>query len=422
MQLSRRFVLGSLAAAALPGCVSARTPARAYAATRALLERYVAEGKLAGAVAAFVTPGRFEPTYISAGRTAMSQAAIATGPDALYRIFSMTKPITGMAAMRAISEGRLKLDQPVADFYPGFADLKVLVDPAKDLTARPARGVLTVRHLLTHSGGLSYAIVGNGPLEREYKRLGLQPGSPRAGLQPGDGAQPSLQEFAERLSRLPLVSDPGTAWRYSVGLDLLGAVLEKVHGRTLDRVLAEAVLEPCGMADTFFQVPADKQFRLTALPVQMRGRLVEMDAPPRSAWAEPPVLISGGGGLVSSARDYSRFAQMVLTGGVLDGRRVFPADAVRLGTSDLLPANVSFPQSAAMGGQPQGFGAGGRVVRAGTPGDEQAGAYGWGGAAGTAFSADPKRGLGVVLMVQFLPDTIYPLREEFRKTVNADVG
>jgi hypothetical protein len=167
----------------------------------------------------------------------------------------------------------------------------VLVDPAKDLTARPAKGALSIRHLLTHSGGLTYAFLGEGPLEREYRRLGLQPGTGRLGMRPGDGAQPELQGFAERLSTLPLVSDPGTAWRYSVSLDLLGRCWRRFTGvrwtgcwRTGVRAVRHDRHELPGARG--------EAFALTALPVQMSGKLVEVDAPPSSEWGKPPLILA----------------------------------------------------------------------------------------------------------------------------------
>ncbi|QMW23307.1 serine hydrolase domain-containing protein [Sandaracinobacteroides saxicola] len=400
---------GAALAAGLPAALWARR--RDHAAVKALIERYVAEGKVAGAVVGYVTPGAFRPVYLTAGKTAFDGEAVT--PDTIHRVYSMTKPVTGMAVMQQVALGRLTLDTPVSDILPAYKDMQVAVDPAKSLESVPAKAPILVRHLLTHTAGLTYHIMGNGPLQQAYRRAGLMPGVGRLGAQPGDGAQPNLTGFVEALAKLPLRSEPGKEWHYSVALDLAGGVLEKVTGKTLDAVFAEQLLGPCGMPDTGFRLSAAQGRRLSTNYYRIGEKLVPIDSAAKSEWTSEPLILAGGAGLASSTRDYARFGQMLLNEGEIDGRRVMPRETARLAMSNLMPAGVFFEKS-------QGFGAGGRVTLPGNPEGDPAGSYGWGGAAGTIFAVDRARGFAVVLMVQYMPSEQYPLNKEFREAVKAD--
>ncbi|MFZ4383236.1 MAG: serine hydrolase domain-containing protein, partial [Sandarakinorhabdus sp.] len=367
--------------------------------------------RVPGAVVALVEPGRHKPVFVSAGVTQFGGTTKAT-PDTLWRLYSMSKPITGMAIMQRVATGELNLDQPIAEIMPEFRDMKVAVDPAKGLESRPAARPITIRHLLTHTAGFSYSINGNGPLEKEYKRMGIQPGSVPAFLQPGEGALPDLQVMAAALAGLPLALDPGTAWKYSVGLDVAGALLERLTGMGFDKVLEQQILGPLGMADTGFW--AKDKARLAANYLWTAPGTTAPLAKPiaisvleKDGFTTRPKLLSGGGGLVGSARDYARFAQMVLNEGEFDGRTILPRGTARLATSNLMPPGVFFDGS-------NGFGAGGRVTlfdsrglggSASGWGGSTADAYGWGGAAGTLFMTDRVRQFGVVLMLQTMADS-----------------
>ena len=405
------------AAGGTAGRAAAQLPLRRLAplrhdAVQQMIDAYVAKGAVPGAVVALIEPGRHKPVFVSAGVTAFGGTEKAT-PDTLWRLYSMSKPITGMAIMQRVATGELQLDQPIADIMPEFKDMKVAIDPAKGLESRPAARPITIRHLLTHTAGFTYAINGNGPLEREYKRMGIQPGSVPAFLQPGEGALPDLQVMATALAGLPLALDPGTAWKYSVSLDVAGALLERLTGKSFDQVLEQQILGPLGMADTGFW--AKDRSRLAANYLWTApGTTARLEKPiPISAlekdgFTTRPRLLSGGGGLVGSARDYAKFAQMVLNEGEFEGRTILPRGQARLATSNLMPAGVFFDNQ-------HGYGAGGRVTlfdtrngvglsRAGW-GGSTADAYGWGGAAGTLFMADSVRQFGVVLMLQTMGDS-----------------
>ena len=410
----RQFLAALAAAAALPGTALARDTkgAAAHPAVRALVERYVAEHKVADMV---VDVGGRDgpPDFVSAGRLALGGGA-AAGPDMLCRIYSMTKPLTAAAAMILIEQGKLGLDQPLSDIFPGFAHMTVLTDPANGLATRPATTPILIRHLLTHTSGLSYAIMGNGPLQKLYTAKGIVP----AQVSPADEATahrpPNLIAFAEAVAPLPLLADPGTAWNYSIALDVTGAVIEKVSGEPFDAFLMRHVIAPLGMGDTMFTVPAAKLSRLSTNYTVTPSGLVRLDGPPDSVYARKPAFPYGGAGLVSSARDYARFMDMLLGEGQLGTVRVMKTETARLMMSNLLAPGLTSKDGS-------GYGAGGKVVIAETPGSGAVGTYGWSGAAGTTAFVDRTNGVYAVLMTQFMPSNSYPLNAEFGTAFYGDL-
>jgi CubicO group peptidase (beta-lactamase class C family) len=278
--------------------------------------------------------------------------------------------------------------------------------------------------MLTHTAGLSYSISGNGPLEKEYHRLGLLPGVGTLGRVPGDGPDPDLQGFVAKLATLPLHAEPGTLWRYSVALDLAGGLLERLTGKPFDAVLKGQLLGPLGMASTGFSVAPDDLHRLSSNYAWVKPDLTPLakplliDGPERTDWLGRPTLLAGGAGLLSSARDYARFGQMLLDEGRFNGRTIMPGATARLAMSNLLPEGVFLDKT-------QGFGAGGRSTLFDTrarPDGTPAGSYGWGGAAGTLFQVDRERGLAVVVMVQYLPSQRFPLGKDFQTAINQDLS
>lgn len=426
LELNRRAMLGAAAATAF----SAATPALAqgrrldFSALQALIDNYVGSGRVPGAIAAVVRGGRFAPVYLTSGRIAF-ETYLPVLPSTLWRIYSMTKPITGMAVMQQVALGRLTLDTPISDILPEFKSMQVLTDPERSLASKPTDKPILVRHLLTHTAGLSYTIVGNGPLEREYRRLGLMPGNGTAGAQPGDGKVLPLQEFVKALATLPLYQEPGKAWRYSVALDVAGALLERLTGKTLDRVFQEQLFAPLEMHHTSFALQDADKRRLSSNYAWVTPDLkpidkpVLIDGPARSDWNANPVLLAGGAGLLSTADNYARFAQMLLNDGQFEGRTIMPRGTARLAQSNIMPKDVFFEAS-------KGFGAGGSVTlfdtMFGNPGGMPVGAYAWGGAAGTKFFVDPARNLAVVVMLQYLPSNRFPLNEDLALAVNTDMA
>jgi CubicO group peptidase (beta-lactamase class C family) len=276
---------------------------------------------------------------------------------------------------------------------------------------------ITIRHLLTHTAGLGYTIVQQGPIMEEYRRHGLNPVTvSRLPTLPGlTGPRArSLDDFANRLGAMPLVHQPGTRWSYSVSLDLIGRVIEVVAGQPFDAFLQERVLDPCGMTSTFFTVPMSERARFSTNYFDLLGVPLPIDTAANSLFYEPPPFPFGGAGLVSSARDYDRFLQMLAGYGMLEGRRVMSEAAVRLATSNLLPDTLA-PGGAFREGF--GFGAGGLVGQG-----EADGLFGWFGAASTAGLVNMRTGLRHTLMTQLVGAGVEALQERFPRAVAQDAA
>lgn len=417
--LNRRALLqfGAFAGlgAFLPQLAQAAVKPELLPQVRALVERWVGPGKFPGMVASLGVPGR-EAEYVSRGSQGFTDPDLMT-PDTLFRIYSMTKPITGMAAMQLISQGKLSLDQPVYDILPLFRDMKVQNTYDGSVTAlHPAPRPITMRHLLTHTSGLGYPIVQRGPIVKMMEARGLVPGQvtrfPITGFARAKSAV-GLKVFADNLAQVPLVADPGTRWIYSMGLDLMGRIIEVVTGKEFDVYLRDSLFGPAGMKDTFFQVPRADAARLATNYGVLHGIFVAIDEGDKSIFLEKPAAPYGGAGLVSTPRDFDRFLRMLAQFGMIGGKRVLSERAVRLGTSNLLPKGVRGP---AMMGLPDGFGAGGRIGMG-----AEAGIFGWAGAAGTVGMVDMVHGLRSQIFTQFMPSDAVNLLPEFQTALKADV-
>ncbi len=425
-QLDRRQIFaagaGLLAFSAFPAHAKrelARANNLGWIDIQTMFDAYVADKRIPGAVAA-VARGTDDASFLFAGTIARDDMRV-MDPDSLFRIYSLTKPVTGMATMLLIEDGKLKLDQDLADILPAFADPQVLIDPANSLDARPAKAPITIRNLLTHTAGLGYNIITKGPLVDEYNRLGLTPGQlsrkPLPGFPPVVTA-PSLTEFADRLATLPLVADPGTKWSYSVSLDLLGRVIEVASGMPLDRFLQTRLFDPLGMTSTYFQVPTTEVPRLTTnYGISPIGKF-PIDPGKDSIYLDKPPFPFGGAGLVSSARDFDRFQLMLAGYGAVGRTRIMKSETAKLGMSNLLPPGTDTKGTWNEG---QGFGAGGRVLIAPDARGSGLGTYGWSGAAGTVAWVDPTRGIRASGYAQFMPDESLSFRVDFGKAVYASL-
>lgn len=400
----------------------------ALPATQALFDGYVKSGKMPGIVAAIGLQGR-PPMFVAAGRTGIEPNAPAVTPDSLWCVYSMTKPITAMAAMILIEEGKLTLDQPLSDIYPAYKTMRVLTNPQASLDSRPATNPITIRELMTHTAGLGYSFTAKGPLLKEYERLGLVPFAANAQVEakvrPTRPA--TLQQFAERAATAPLIAEPGTRWSYSMGLDVLAAVVEKVSGMPFERFVQTRLFAPLKMNSSYWQVPASAANRLVSNYTFLGDQMVPVDPAATSVFRLAPSFPYGGAGLVMSARDYDRFLQMLQNEGQVDGVRVMKPETVRLAMSNLLPAGVTYGSvtgaSGGSGGEvPTGYGAGGSVTLADTPGGPGKGTYGWGGAAGTIAYVDPTRHVRGTVMVNYFPADRYPLRSDLAKALYRDLG
>lgn len=414
-ELLRLGALAGLGAAFMPRLSWAAEQRELSPHVAAVIERWVGPGKFPGMVAALGLPGR-EPYFVSRGTDSFTDPDM-QGPDSLYRIYSMTKPITGMAAMLLISEGKLGLDQPLADILPKFARMQVQKTYDGSITdLEPAKSPITIRHLVTHTSGLSYSIIQRGPIKTLLESNGVIAGQISRiaipGLERGKPVK-GLSNFADRLAGMPLVYQPGTHWSYSVGLDLMGRVIEVVSGMPFDAFLKERLFDPIGMTSTFFQVPASEAKRLTTNFGAMGNLLVPADPGDTSIYLDKPPFPFGGAGLVTSPRDYDRFLLMLANRGTIGSRRVMTDAAVRLGTGNLLPPGVAGP---AMMGPASNFGAGGRV---GVGAED--GIFGWAGAAGTVGTVDMKGGIRSGIYVQFMPPNANSLLSDYQQALHADV-
>lgn len=426
VQMDRRALfrsaalLGTGAAlAGLPGNTSllAKTT-QPWANVQRLMDSYVSSGKLANMVVALGS-GQDAPHILAKGTDGLN-AKRASDQNSIYRIYSMTKPVTGMAAMILVDQGLMGLDQPISDFLPKFKDMKVqkVYDgPITPDNLEPAVRPITIRHLLTHTAGLGYSIVQQGPISKAYTQNGLIPGQvTKLNLAQIFGGEPvkSLTAFADKLAEMPLVYQPGTRWSYSVGLDLMGRIIEIVSGQPFDEFLQQRIFDPCSMADSGFMVPQMNLDRLTTNYAVIEGMLFPIDIASNSVYAQKPAFPFGGAGMVSTPRDYDRFLQMLGGEGLIDSQRVMTRSAVQLGTSDLFPGTLNPADPFAKN---SGFGAGGRVGKG-----SEAGLFGWAGAAGTIGFVDMKSGLRQSLYTQYMPSFAYPLMEEFPKAVASDIA
>lgn len=379
----------------------------------AMADKYVSQRKVANLLMTFGWEQKDMAHTVGGGTLALGKPT-PVDENSLYRIYSMTKPITGMATMILIDENKLGLDQPVHEILPAFRNMRVLINPAGSLDETvPANQPITIRQLLTHTAGLGYQIISKGPLLKAYNDAGLVGGRvsrmPIPGFPPVTPA-PGLAVWADRLAELPLMYQPATKWSYSCSLDLLGRVIEVVSGMEFEAFLKQRIFEPCGMTSTWMQVPASEVGRLTDNYGIIGGNAFPIDPAANSVYFDAPEVPSGGGGLVSSPKDYDRFLRMLLGYGRIDGKFVMSEEAVRVGTSNLLPATADTKGTYVDG---QGHGAGGRAT---------ATTFGWGGAAGTLGAVDFELKLRTGLWTQYMPPEAFPIRDEFVAALEADLA
>ena len=379
----------------------------------ALAQKYVGERKVANLLLTFGW-GQEDHAHTVGGGTLKLGGATEVDTDSLYRIYSMSKPITGMATMMLVDDGLIELDTPLYDILPAFREMRVLIDPAGALDQTvAAERAITIRHLLTHTAGLGYLITSKGPLLNAYFEQGITGGRVSRFPIPGFPAPvdaPSLEVWADRLAALPLMYQPATKYSYSASIDLLGRVIEVVSGMEFEAFLKARIFDPCGMNSTFMTVPASETGRLTDNYGILNGSPLPVDPAAATIFTDKPNVPSGGGGLVSSPADYDRFLRMILGYGKLGNERIMSEEAVRLGTSNLFPETVDLAGSWMEG---QGHGAGGRSV---------AGTFGWGGAAGTLAAVDFRLGLRACLWTQYMPSDAFPIRDEYLAALEADLA
>ncbi len=368
-----------------------------------VMQAYVDRREVAGAVSLVARRGKV--VHFSTFGNRDAEAGAPMGHDTIFRIASMTKPVASVALMMLYEEGRFQLRDPIAKWLPEFADMQVASDATYQELGRArfrteqASQPITVQHLLTHTAGLSNTY--RGITKPDFDAIAPQ-------REPGD----TLDAFVTRLSALPLNFHPGERWEYGRATDLVGRLVEVISGMRFDRFLQERIFEPLDMVDTHFYLPADKLDRFAALyrPAE-GGGLALMEAPAAdSRWVRGPhTYFSGAGGLVSTARDYFRFQQMMLNGGALDGVRILGRRTV-----ELMTLNHVGDQEVWLVGPGYGFGLGYAVVQ--DPGAAampySPGAYFWWGAYNTTFWVDPREELVGILLTQLRPYTHLNIRQD----------
>lgn len=371
-----------------------------------VMQRYVDQRKIAGIVTMVVRRGQI--VQHAAYGMAHIEASLPMQPDTIFRIYSMTKPIASVAALMLFEAGCFQLSDPIARYLPAFANVKVL-DPTGGSGGRliaPIRPP-SIRDLMTHTAGLSYGFEDNVYLDDLYRSQVWQARKANPTM--------TLAEMVERIAQLPLASQPGTTFRYSMATDVLGMLVQVVADMPFEAYLKRMIFEPLGMSDTDFFVPAAKIERFAANygPDAQVGLKV-IDAPRTSPYTHATRLPSGGGGLVSTADDYLRFCRLLLNHGELDGVRLLGRKTIELMTLNHLPAGVfSFDDPAT------GFGLGVNVLLDLSKFQNlgSVGTYGWSGAATTDFWIDPHEQIIGILMLQFMPHTTYPIVSDFRTLV-----
>ena len=352
------------------------------------IQRFVDEGKHAGAISLVARHGRIVDWRTYGKRDI--EAGLPMEKDTICRIYSMSKIVTSVAVLALLEEARFRLDDPIGDYLPELARMKVLTGGTVE---RPlladAKGPITIRHLLTHTSGLTYDF-GDGTVDKIFREV-----------KPFEAS--SLGEFLQRVGRLPLAHEPGERFTYGVSTDVLGALVEKVSGRSLAEFMEERIWRPLGMKDTGFGVPEAKRGRLAKVYEKgSAGGLRPVKWLLEQEPVELPKLLSGGGGLFSTTGDYARFMQMLLNGGTLDGVRVLSPKTVELMTAN----HLTFASHPFRGDNPsEGFGLGGAVRLDLARGDTlgSVGQFGWSGMATTYASLDPKEKTVALLFVQHLP-------------------
>ena len=408
MATAGSLVTGQAPAPARNAATSTQTTTAGVSADRlarvdAMLQSYVDQGRLPGVVALVLRDGR--PIYQKAVGWADKEAGRQMRMDTLFRIASQTKAITSVAALTLVEEGKLSLSDQVSAYIPSFAKTMVAVREGNETRVVAAKRPITIRDLLTHTAGISYGTEAH--IANDYAAKGLGP-SAGAGWYFADKAETTCNAI-ERLGTLPFVAQPGEAWVYGYNTDVLGCVIERVAGQSLDLVLAARVTEPLGMTDTQFFVSAGQRDRLAAVyasgsdgraaraPEGGRGQGSYVDGPRRA--------FSGGAGLVSTARDYGRFLEMIRGGGALDGVRILSPRSVALMSTNQV-GSLHSPNGL-------GFGLGFETTdRYGANGMDDVGSYGWAGAYGTIYRINPEQKLVIMLMVQLLPNAT-DIREKF---------
>ena len=366
------------------------------------MQAYIDDGRLAGVMTMVARKGRVVHWDAVGMRDLEAGDPLAT--DDIFRIYSMTKPITTVSVMTLVEDGKVALADPVSKFIPEFERVRVLTHDGDRV---PPKNPVTIQHLLTHTSGLTYGLFGDTPVDRLYNESGVF------------FTAQGLDSFAAGVAELPLLAHPGEVWNYSVSTDILGRVIEVASGQSFDTFVQTRVLDPLQMTDTGFEVPPDKRDRFTANYSRVDGVLQVADSPTDGQYTRPPGWLSGGGGLTSTASDYIRFAQMLLDEGRLGDVEILGADTVRTMRTNHLPDTLVPIALGTYLSPAYGFGLGFAVVvdEAGSPEPDNNGLFRWAGAANTFFWIDPETELIGMVWTQFGEFAAYEIEREFQTLV-----
>lgn len=376
------------------------------------LQAYIDEGKLAGCSFAVMRRGQLA-WYQDFGHARLTEAEPMQA-DTIHRIYSMSKPITSVALLTLFEQGKFQLDDPLYWYLPEFRNMKVLTGGTMLAPMlRPAMGHITIRHIMTHTAGLTYGFVGvPNAVDQMYRYNKV-----------GD-FEDTLETFTHKLAEQPLRFDPGTSWNYSYATDVQGRLIEVLSGMSFGDYLQQTLFDPLGMVDTAFHVTAEKQARFAHNYNRNSGELAVEDNATSSPYLSARAFESGGGGLTSTLPDYLRFGQMMANKGTLGDVRILGRKTVEHATQNHLPAGKDMEVMGAGGFAESAFRGIGFcllgsvcVNPATSPNMQSKGDYGWGGAAGTRWWVDPAEDLMCVYMQQFMPGGLYPIQQYLRSLV-----
>ena len=359
----------------------------------------------------------FAALLVGRGDDIALQWSSGVADDAIFRIASMTKPVTSVAFMQLVEQGKVALTDPVAKYIPEFAQLGVFVAGGGNVpfVSRPPTTPMRVVDLLRHTAGFTYSFQERGNIDAAYRKTDVESWS-----------KSTSQSFIDTLAQIPLEFDPGTQWNYSVATDIVGILVERISGQSLPDYFQTHIFAPLGMTDTFFTVPADKAPRIPegfAFDPEKKMKLFDK-AGAESAWTKGWSFNSGGGGLASSVADYHRFCRMLLNGGALDGAQILSPKTIELMTANHIPGGQDLTQmskslfsEAEMAGIGFGLGFATTIDSAATLTPCSTGDFYWGGMYSTAFFVDPVEDIIMIFMTQLMPSSTYPVRREIKTMI-----
>ncbi|WP_158968577.1 serine hydrolase [Paraglaciecola sp. L3A3] len=368
------------------------------------IQEYIDQGKLAGTLTLVAKDGKI--AYLNAQGMQDKAAGISMREDSIFRIYSMSKPVTAVAAMTLWEQGKFHMLDPISKYLPKFKDMKVYVSGSgTEMVLEDAKSPIRIIDLFMHTSGLSYGFTGS-EVDKLYRQLFSKP------------EELTPENFAGKIAALPLNHQPGTAWHYGLSTDLIGFLVEKISGKKLGEYMQENIFSPLGMLDTGFYVPTDKVNRFTQIYTadQKTGHTIVMQNEPLGDFKSDPAIHNGGGGLVSTIQDYFTFAQMMLNGGEINGVRILGRKTVEYMTTNHLPKQLIPFEHYAPG---EGF----ALAMSVTVAPEMSGFmsskgnFGWAGAASTYFRVDPVEKIVMITMTQFIPGGFHRYNDDFRNLV-----